>query len=79
MGVSPEMIRNFNMEFPIFNIQEMKDQSNIYSFNPIEKTLEQAAKIEDLYKDLLKVEGGRVEELTNTNKALQSLIEGMKK
>lgn len=75
MGVSPDILRNFNMESPIFNIQEMKDQSSIYNFNPIEKILEQAAKIEDLYNDLLKVERDRVEELTNTNKALQSLID----
>lgn len=79
MGVSPEILRNFNMESPTFNIQEMKDQSCIYSFNPIERILEQTAKIEELYKDLLKIERDRVEELTNTNKALQSLIEGMKK
>lgn len=79
MGVSPDILRNFNMESPIFNIQEMKDQSSIYNFNPIEKILEQAAKIEKLYEDLLKVEREKIELLTNTNKILQSLIEKAKK
>lgn len=81
MGVSTEIFRNFNMESQIFSIQEMRDSSQAiynYNFSPIDKIVEQAAKIEKLYEDLLKVEREKVELLTNTNKTLQSLIERMK-
>lgn len=82
MGVSPDILRNFNMESQIFSIQEMRDSSQAiynYNFSPIDKIVEQAAKIERLYEDILKVEREKIELLTNTNKTLQSLIEGMKK
>lgn len=82
MGVSPDILRNFNMESQIFSIQEMRDSSQAiynYNFSPIDKIVEQAAKIEKLYEDLLKVEREKIELLTNTNKILQSLIEKAKK
>jgi hypothetical protein len=50
----------------------------IYNFNPIDKIIEQASKIEELYKDLLQSERDKVRLLTETNKALQELIKGKK-
>ncbi|NQX40209.1 hypothetical protein SAMN05421820_10592 [Pedobacter steynii] len=82
MGVSPEILRNFNMKSPTFNIQEMRDSSQAiynYNFSPIDKIVEQTAKLEKLYEDILKVEREKIELLTNTNKALQSLIEELKR
>jgi transcriptional regulator with XRE-family HTH domain len=81
MGVSPDILRNFNMESQIFSIQEMRDSSQAiynYNFSPIEKIVEQAAKIEKLYEDILKVEREKIELLANTNKVLHSLIEKAK-
>jgi transcriptional regulator with XRE-family HTH domain len=76
MGVSPEILRDFNAEASIFSIQEMKDSSQaIYNFNPIDKILEQTLKIEELYKELLKSERDKIEVLNNANMALQKITE----
>ena len=58
LGVSPEVLKDYSAEAPIVNIQEMHDNYNsagiMYNptFNPMDKIVEQAAKIEELYKDL---------------------------
>ncbi|NJN28530.1 MAG: helix-turn-helix transcriptional regulator [Cyclobacteriaceae bacterium] len=80
MGVSPDVLKDFSSEPSIFSIQEMRDSSQaIYNFNPIEKLMEQAAKIEELYKDLLKSERDKIEVLANANKAVLDLAEEVKK
>lgn len=83
MGVSPDVLKDYNAEAPIMNINEMRENSQafnyVYNFNPIEKIIEQASKIEELYKDLLKSERDKIEVLTNANKALMDLAEEVKK
>jgi transcriptional regulator with XRE-family HTH domain len=83
MGVSPEVLKDFNSEGPIFNIQEMHDNSAgiMYNptFNPMDKIVEQASKIEELYKELLKSERDKIEVLANANKAVMDLAEEVRK
>ena len=50
-----------------------------YNFNPIDKIMEQASKIEELYKELLKSERDKIEVLTNSNKAVMDLAEEVKR
>lgn len=88
MGVEPEILKDFDAASTVFNIQEMKDQSQAiemndqinptYNFNPIDKIMEQAATIEGLYKSLLKSEQEKVELLTESNKTLHGLLETKK-
>lgn len=74
MGVDPDILNDFNAQSSVFNIQEMKDNSRaieinehpVYNFNPIEKIIGQASKIEELYKDLLQSERDKVELLKQT-------------
>lgn len=74
MGVDPGILKDFDASSTVFNIQEMKDHSQaienndhpIYNFNPIDKIVEQASKIEELYKDLLQSERDKVELLKRT-------------
>jgi transcriptional regulator with XRE-family HTH domain len=76
MGVSPDVLKDFNADGSVFSIQEMKDSSQaIYNFNPIDKILEQTEKIEQLHKELLKSERDKIEVLISTNLALQKLLE----
>ncbi len=80
LGVAPEILKDFNAEASIFSIQEMKDSSQaIYNFNPIDKIMEQASKIEELYKELLKSERDKIEVLINANKAVMDLAGQVKK
>src|SRR5690606_27457464 len=72
MGVSPDILKDFNSEASIFSIQEMKDQSQaIYNFNPIDKIMEQAAKIEELYEGLLASEREKTTLLKSTIETLR--------
>ena len=83
MGVSPEVLKDFSSDAPILSINEMRENAQafnyIYNFNPIEKLMEQASKIEELYKELLKSERDKNEVLTNANKAVMDLAEQVKK
>lgn len=83
MGVSPEILSTLTMESPILNIGDMKDSAQafnyVHNFNPIDKILDQANKIEELYKDLLQSERDKVALLTETIKSLQELISNNKK
>jgi hypothetical protein len=45
----------------------------------MDKIVEQAAKIEELYKELLKSERDKIEVLTKANKAVMDLAEEVKK
>ena len=82
MGVEPEILKDFNASSSVFNIHEMKGHAQaietndhpVYNFNPIEKIIEQASSIEQLYKKLLKAEQEKVELLTATNTTLQDLL-----
>ncbi len=60
MGVEPDVLKDFNSNAPILSINEMRENAQafnyIHNFNPIDKIVEQAAKIEELYKALLKKE-----------------------
>jgi len=67
MGVDPDILKDFDSSSTVFNIQEMNNNSQAqvelndqasqnYNFNPIDKIIEQAPKIEDQYKDLLQSE-----------------------
>ena len=79
MGVSPEVLKDYNTEAPTFNIKEMREYSSIYNFNPIDKILEQSSKIEELYKALLKSEQDKIEILSTANSNLQTVVEELKK
>jgi len=79
MGVSPEVLKDYNTEAPTFNIKEMREYSSIYNFNPIDKILEQSSKIEELYKALLKSEQDKIEILSTANSDLQTVVEELKK
>lgn len=83
MGVSPEVLKDFSSDAPILSINEMRENAQafnyIYNFNPIEKLMEQASKIEELYKELLKSERDKNEVLTNANKAVMDLAEQVKR
>ena len=79
MGVSPEVLKDYNTEAPTFNIKEMREYSSIYNFNPIDKILEQSSKIEELYKALLKSEQDKIEILSAANSDLQTVVEELKK
>ncbi|MDD4192542.1 MAG: helix-turn-helix transcriptional regulator [Mangrovibacterium sp.] len=82
MGVSPEVLQDYNAEAPIFNIQEARENAQtgyIYNFNPIDKILEQSSKIEELYKALLKSEQDKVEILSGANNDLRTLVEEFRK
>jgi transcriptional regulator with XRE-family HTH domain len=85
MGVEPEVLKDFSDETAV-NIfsNAFHDNSSagvMYNptFNPIDKIVEQAAKIEELYKELLQSERDKIEVLTNTNKAVLELAEEVRK
>ena len=83
MGVSPEVLKDYNAEAPILNISELRENSQafnyIHNFNPIDKILEQSSKIEELYKALLKSEQDKVEILSGANNDLRTLVEEFRK
>lgn len=81
MGVSPDVLRDYSTEVPTLSITEMRDysQATVYNFNPIDKIMEQAAKIEELYKALLKSEQDKIEILATANSDLQIVVEELKK
>lgn len=86
LGVNPETLKNFDEE-AVVNIISNAFHDNatlngvLYNptFNPIEKIVEQASKIEELYKELLKSERDKIEVLANANKAVMDLAEEVKK
>ena len=84
MGVNPDVLKNFSDESAV-NIfsNAFHDSSagvmNNPSFNPIDKIVEQAAKIEELYKELLQSEREKAEVLTNANQSLIDLVAEIKR
>lgn len=85
MGVTPDVLNDFNSAPEVVNnIQEMNDNSSagnghpIYNFNPIEKIVEQASKIEELYKDLLASERDKITILNNALESLKNVNETLK-
>jgi len=85
MGVSPDVLKSFNDESAV-NIfsNAFHDNSSagvMYNptFNPIDKIMEQAEKIEALYKELLKSERDKIEFLSNANKVVLELTKEMRK
>ena len=89
LGVTPDVLNDFNSSPEVVNnIQEMKDNatanSNIghdnstFNFNPIDKIVEQAAKIEALYKDLLASERDKINVLNNALESLKNVNEILK-
>jgi transcriptional regulator with XRE-family HTH domain len=82
MGISPEVLKNFNVEeaVNIFSntFSENSQAGNNFNFNPIDKILEQSSKIEELYKELLKSEREKVEVLTKANELMSSTLEKLK-
>jgi len=66
LGVTPETIKSFSEEVAFTIINTFHDNSSSHSFNnahsyqpifnPLDKIMEQSAKIEELYKALLKSE-----------------------
>lgn len=89
MGVTPEILNDFSSSPEVVNnIQEMNDQSvagNVahdesfsFTFNPIDKIIEQAEKIEELYKDLLASERDKINILSNALDSLKSVNETLK-
>ena len=85
MGVNPEVLTDFSDEAAV-NIfsNAFHDNSSagvMYNptFNPIDKIVEQAAKIEELYKELLQSERDKIDVLTNANKSVLELAEEVKK
>ena len=85
MGVSPDVLKNFNDESAV-NIfsNAFHDNSSagvMYNptFNPIDKIMEQAEKIEELYKELLKSERDKFEFLSNANKVVLELTKEIRK
>lgn len=85
MGVNPEVLKDYSEETAvnIFSNAAFHDNSSgvMYNptFNPIDKIIEQSAKIEELYKELLKSERDKIEVLTNANKAVLELAEEVRK
>lgn len=87
LGVTPEVLNDFNSAPEVVNnIQEMNDQASAghydhstFNFNPIEKIVEQATKIEKLYKDLLASERDKISILNNALESLKSVNETLKK
>lgn len=78
MGVNPDVLKDFNSEAPIFNIQEMRENAQAgynYNFNPIDKILEQSQKIEELHQELLRSERDKIEVLSQANQALQKILD----
>lgn len=81
LGVTPEAIKSFNEEAAFTIINTFHDNSSSHSFNnahsyqpifnPIDKIIEQSAKIEELYKALLKSEQEKVA-------MLEKMLEGKK-
>ncbi len=85
MGVNPEVLKDFSDEASV-NIfsNAFHDNSSagvMYNptFNPIDKIVEQSAKIEELYKELLQSERDKIEVLTSANKIVRELAEEVKK
>lgn len=81
LGVNSEVLKDYSGEAPTLSINEMRDYSHasVYNFNPIEKIMEQTAKIEELYKELLQSERDKNEVLKNANKAVLELAEEVRK
>ncbi len=83
MGITPEVLKDYNAEAPILNISELRENSQafnyIHNFNPIDKILEQSSKIEELYKALLKSEQDKIEILSTANSDLRTMVEELKK
>lgn len=88
LGVSPEVLKDFDPDAAvnfISNAYSSYDASimnsgflNQPTFNPIDKLMEQASKIEQLYKDLLQSEKDKIEILNNSNKAILDLVNEFK-
>lgn len=58
LGVTSDMIRNYNDDAVNINIQNMNEQASVYhyNFNPVDK-------IVALYEDLLRLEREKIKEL----------------
>jgi len=66
LGITSDEIKEFNDEFPVFNIQNMHDNSQaIYqnNINPLEKYVEAVEENKRLYEALLKSEREKIEML----------------
>ncbi|MGE4587310.1 MAG: helix-turn-helix domain-containing protein [Mangrovibacterium sp.] len=93
LGVTPEAIKAFNEDaaFTFINSNAFHDNSALNTFtsgnnqnyqptfNPLDKIIEQSAKIEELYKALLKSEQEKNHALSEANKAVLDLAEEVKK
>ena len=64
LGVSPEVIKNFNEDVAINNFSNTYENSNVtmvnYQFNPIEKFLEVLEENKQLYERMLETERSKV-------------------
>lgn len=76
LGVAPDLIKNFNEEKAIYNIQNNYDSSanNHQNYKP-SYTNEPIDKVVDLFEKLLQGEKEKVELLANVNKAIHDLGE----
>ncbi len=87
MGISPEVLKEFDEESAVniisnaFHDHSTSNGIIVYNptFNPIDKIMEQTAKIEELYKALLKSEQDKIEVLTNANRAMLDLAEEVRR
>ena len=87
IGVTPEAIKKFDEDAAVniitnaFHDNSVSNGIIVYNptFNPIDKIMEQASKIETLYQELLKSERDKITVLTSANKAVLKLAEEVKK
>lgn len=88
MGVTPDVLNDFNSAPEVVNniqeVHDLHDQSSAvntgtYNFNPIEKIVEQASKIEELYKDLLASERDKITILNNALESLKNVNETLRR